>query len=238
MVSNVGPSASGNCLPTQGGLIGESIVSSADGTRIFFNDDGILGYIDTVSGQVTIPNNGYSVFAPNDYELETGATQTRLFADGFLVDTNLNGIGSQVLNVPESIDALYLYGAAFSADGLLLFQPGSQAIDVFDGVTGAFRGRVALPVALSPNFRALVANNKDNRIIAITGNAGDGIAVIDLNSLPEPAPVTWLSAVAAPAMIGSPEVRDTANKRRPESVFPIIHRRPSLLLRAPSQPRQ
>lgn len=138
ILSNVGPSSSGNCLPTQGGLIGESIVSSADGTRIFFNDDGILGYIDTASGQVTIPGNGYSVFAPNEYELEMSATQTRLFADGFFVDTNLNGIGLQVLNVPESIDAQYLYGAAFSADGLLLFQPGSQAIDVFDGLLARF----------------------------------------------------------------------------------------------------
>src|SRR5438552_16664941 len=155
-----GPHLLGNCLPTQGGLVGESIVTSADGTRIFFNDDGILGYIDTVSGQVTIPNNGYSVFAPNNYELEMSATQTRLFADGFLVDTNLNGIGLEVLNVPESIDANYLYGGAFSANRSLFFPPGTNSIDVFDGITGAVRARLALPLPLSPNFPRLVANGE------------------------------------------------------------------------------
>lgn len=234
ILSNVGPSASGNCLPTQGGLIGEGIVSSADGTRIFFNDDGILGYIDTASGQVTVPGNGYSVFAPNNYELEMSATQTRLFADGFFVDTNFNGIGLQVLNVAESIDASYVYGGAFSADGSLFFQPGLNSIDVFDGATGAFRARVSLPVALSPNFRALVSNKKDNRIIAITG-AGDGIAVIDLTSLPAPPPVTWLPAAPAPPMTSSPQVRDTSGLRRAGSPLQRIRHQASPLLRGRSQ---
>ncbi len=236
LLSNVGPASSGNCLPTQGGLIAESIVSSADGTRIFFNDDAILGFIDTASGQVTIPNNGYSVFAQNNYELEMSANQARLFADGFFVDTNLNGIGLQVLNAPESIDAQYVYGGAFSADGSLFFQPGSQAIDVFDGVTGAFRARIALPLPLSPNFRALVANGKDDRIIAITGN-GDGIAVIDLSSIPEPAPVTWLSTIAAPAMTWSPQISETSSRRLPGSPLQTIRRLASPLLRSRSQSR-
>jgi hypothetical protein len=236
ILSNVGPATSGNCLPTQGGLIAESIVTSADGTRIFFNDDAILGFIDTASGQVTIPNNGYSVFAQNNYELEMSATQTRLFADGFFVDTNLNGIGLQVLNVPESIDAEYVYGGAFSADGSLFFQPGLQAIDVFDGVTGAFRARVALPLPLSPNFRALVSNAKDNRIIAITG-IGDGIAVIDLSSLPLPAPVTWLSPSPALPMTWNPQFRDTSGRARLGSPLQTIHHLESSLLRGRSPER-
>ncbi len=65
-------------------------------------------------------------------------------------------------------------------------------------VTGGFRDRVALPLALSPNFRALVSDGKDNRIIAITGTTGNGIAVVDLSTRPEPSPVTWLSVRADP----------------------------------------
>lgn len=185
---------------------------SADGTRIFFNDDGILGYIVTASGSVTIPTNNYGEFAANDYEMQMSATQTRLIADGF-------------------IDALYLYGAAFSADGTLLFQPNSQAIDVFDGVTGVFRGRVALPVALSPNFRALVSDGKDNRIIAITGSTGNGIAVVDLSSLPEPAAVSWLSAHPAPARMNNRLPSLTAKQRSLATPFQRIHRSSSPLLR-------
>jgi hypothetical protein len=236
-VANAGPPSEGNCLPTQGGPIGESIVSSADGTRIFFNDAGLLGYIDTASGQVNLPINNASDLGQGGYEIEMSATQNRLFADGFFVDTNLNNIGLQTLNIAEGIDAAYLYGGAFSADGSLFFQPGAQSIDVFDGVTGAFRARVALPVPLSPNFRALVSNNKDNRIIAITGTAGDGLAVIDLNSLPEPTPVTWLSARAAPAIRGNPQFRDPSNSGRPRNSLLKFHRRASPLLRSRSQSR-
>jgi hypothetical protein len=234
-LSNLGPSG---CLSTDGGVIGPSLASSADGTRIFFNDDGIFGSIDTASGQFAFPNGNDSNIGQGGYEVELNPTQTRLFVDGFFVDSNLNNIGLQVLNSAESIDAQYLYGAAFSADGALLFQPAAQAIDVFDGVTGAFRARVALPVALSPNFRALVSNGKDDRIIAVTGNAGDGIAVIDLSSLPEPPPVTWLFAIPAPAVMGNPQASDTASHRRLESPFPTIHHPASPLLRGLVQPRQ
>ena len=52
ILTNVGPPDLNNCLPTDGGTIGQSIVSSADGIRIFFNDGGTLGYIDTVSAKL------------------------------------------------------------------------------------------------------------------------------------------------------------------------------------------
>jgi len=136
----------------------------------------------------------------------------------------------------ESLDATYVYGGAFSADGSLYFQPGSQAIDVFDGVTGAFRSRIALPVPLCPNFRALVSDGTDNRIIAITGNTGDGIAVIDLSSLPEPAPVTWLSGTASPAMKWNPQFPDPSSPKPLRVPLQTIRRLPSPLLRSTLQP--
>jgi hypothetical protein len=236
--SNVGPPSQGNCLPTEGGTVGTSLASSPDGSRIFFDDSGILGYIDTASGQVSTAPIGDTNLGQGGYEIEVSASQARLFADGFLTDTDLNPIGLQVLNVAESADAQYVYGGVFSADGSLFFQPGTEAIDVFDAVTGAFRTRVALPLPLSPNFRALVSNTNDNRIIAITGNAGDGIAVIDLSSLPEPPPVTWLSAVAAPAVTRNPQASNTSSQKKLESSFPMIHRPASPLLRGLAKPRQ
>jgi|SRR5215469_3893278 len=45
--------------------------------------------------------------------------------------------------------------------------------------------RIALPFVLNANYDALVADGKDNVLLAITGQTGDGIAVIDLTSLPE-----------------------------------------------------
>jgi hypothetical protein len=160
----------------------------------------------------------------------------------------------QTLNVAESVDADYLYGAALSADGTLLFQPADQAIDVFDGNTGSFRARVSLPVPLSPNFRALVSNNRDSRLVAITGSNGNGIAVIDLNSIPEPAPLTYQAdAVSAHLPTSHRRITPSAiagavKARNAFSVVPAIHRRrsplfPSLshaqsMVQAPAQTRE
>lgn len=171
---------------------------SADGERIYTSDEGLAAYYDIPSGQsILAPVADYDSGQGSD-EVVLSANQTRLFSDGFLADSNLNNIGYQALDVAESVDASYVYGAALSADGSLLFQPGTQAIDVFDGNTGTFRARISLPVSLSPNYRALVSNNQDSRLVAITGATGSGIAVIDLNSLPEPAYPAYLSAVPAP----------------------------------------
>ncbi len=49
---------------------------------------------------------------------------------------------------------------------------------------------------LAPNYRALVSNKRDSQLVAITGDTGDGIAVIDMNSIPEPPPSSYFSSAA------------------------------------------
>ena len=53
---------------------------------------------------------------------------TAAFIDGIFADNNLNAIGLEVLNTAESIDAEYLTGSAFSANGRLYF-PGRGSGD-------------------------------------------------------------------------------------------------------------
>jgi hypothetical protein len=114
-----------------------------------------------------------------------------VFGDGLLLDTAMNFHGMLSVNYREVVDANYVEGAAFSGDGRLLFQPGTQNIDIFDGQTGAFVGRVSVGVPLSPNYRALVGDGKDKVLVAITGENGNGIAVIDLSSVPSPAALSY-----------------------------------------------
>ncbi len=76
----------------------------------------------------------------------------------------------------------------------MLFQPTSIGIDIFDGRLGNLLTRISLPVALSPNYDALVSDGADNILVAITGNTGSGIEIIDLTSLPEPQPLPYLEA--------------------------------------------
>ena len=51
--------------------------------------------------------------------------------------------------------------------------------------------RISLPKALSQNYDALVADGKDNLLVAITGANGSGIAVVDLTSVPQPLPLRF-----------------------------------------------
>src|SRR5438093_10489288 len=60
-----------------------------------------------------------------------------------------------------------------------------------DGRLGTLLTRIALPITLSPNYDALVSDGKDNILVAITGTNGDGVAVIDLGSIPEPPPLPY-----------------------------------------------
>jgi hypothetical protein len=102
----------------------------------------------------------------------------------------MNGESYYTVNDRE-YDVLYVYGAKLSPDGGLLFQPSANGTDIYDARLGMLRHRVALPYPLSPNYDALVQNGKDNTLLAITGNNGDGIAILDFNSMAEPAPLPY-----------------------------------------------
>jgi hypothetical protein len=180
---------------------------SADGTRVYVEDEGSTGYYDTVAGQFVYASNADADIGQYSDELTLCACQTLLFFNGFMGDSNLNNLGWQALDIAEQVDANYVYGAAYSADGSLFFQPGVQSIDVFDGHTGVFRARISLPFQLSTNFRALVSDNRDSTLVAIVGD-GSAIGVIDLNSLPEPQPISY--ALATPGRLASRFVRPTA----------------------------
>jgi len=171
---------------------------SADGTRIYFNNAGQVGYVNTTNGILVYSSEigqldgaGYGSF-----EAVLAANQTRVFVNSYTTDSQLNLLGFTALNYRENADANYVYGAALSPDGNLIFQPGLTSIDLFDGRTGSFRGRVALPVTLSANYRALVSDGKDDVFVAITGS-GDGIAVVDLGAVQEPAPVQFVDRTPA-----------------------------------------
>lgn len=125
-----------------------------------------------------------------DYELSLSAKQAQFDASGYLYDYNLEGESYYALNDREVMNIAYVYGAKLSADGSLLFQPSTNGIDVLDGRLGNLLNRIALPVSLSSSYDALVADGKDNVLIAITGNGG-GIAIVDLTSIKELPQLTY-----------------------------------------------
>src|SRR4029077_10676292 len=116
---------------------------------------------------------------------------TWMSASEFLADTNLNPESYITYAERETWNVLAVFGEKVSPDGNFLFSPLQNAVDVIDGKRGTLLSRVSLPVDLSPNYDALVADGHDNVLIAITGDTGSGIAVIDLTSVPEPPPFPY-----------------------------------------------
>lgn len=224
-IASIGPSQLASLSPFD--VYGRPTLT-ADETRLYIDDAGWSGYVDLASNQfVYCPVADYDLGDGSD-EFVLAPNQTVVFGSGIFEDSNLSNLGIQTLDLAELIDANYVYGAAFSADASLFFQPGVNYIDVFNSFTGNFRARVSLPFALSPLFRALVSSGRDSTLVAITGN-GDGIAVVDLNSLPEPEKLSYLPT---PAMLPAhPEilmdlVQPTQNgsHRPPPARSQILHR--------------
>jgi hypothetical protein len=187
-------------LNASGGDIFTRVLLTNDNTRVFTNFGGLIFSIDTATDA--------SFFNPRilgfDYELTLSSNQTRVSGTEYLMDTNLNPQSYLTYLDREVWGEVGVYGEKISPDGNLLFVPLIDAIDVFDGKRGKLLTRVALPFQLSSNYDALVSDGKDNVIIAITGANSDGIAVIDLTSLPE-------SSAQSAAAIAQSELLPPAN---------------------------
>jgi len=165
------------------------LLLTSDNKRLFFTINGYVTVLDTAT-DTTFTN---PIVAEGDYELTLSSNQTWMSTVEYMMDTNLNPEAGVGLNEREVWNQEAVYGEKMSPDGNLLFAPLIDSIDVYDGRTGEFRTRIALPFALSANYDALVADGKDNVLVAITGQTGTGIAVIDLTSLPEPLPLPYPS---------------------------------------------
>jgi hypothetical protein len=165
------------------------VAISSDNSQVFFNDDGSVLSVDTATDKLSYAFDGPECCG--DYDLTLSPNQASLEATSYLFDANLNAESYFVLNDREALSTTYVYGTKFSPDSTLLFQPSTNGIDVYDGRLGTLRTRISLPFALSQNFDALVSDGKDNVLIAITGQTGNGIAIVDLSSLADPPPLSY-----------------------------------------------
>ncbi|MFZ0277643.1 MAG: hypothetical protein WA651_18045 [Candidatus Sulfotelmatobacter sp.] len=201
---------------------------SSDNSRVFLNELGLIYYIDTATDKL-VQANIYTTCCYGNYELTLSGNQARLEGTGYSYDFNLNAESFYTENDREILNISYVYGAKLSPDGRLFFQPSTNGIDVFDGYLGNLLNRISLPVALSPNYDALVDDGTDNILVAITGT-GDGIAVVDLTSITEPPlPYNRKSASRHDRPATLPSLPDNANSRaqqkqpvRPTHAVPYV----------------
>jgi hypothetical protein len=165
------------------------VMISSDNTRVFFNEEGNVFWFDA-TGTVLHPASVETNCCAGDFELALSSNQTQITATSYFYDFDLKAESYYALNDREILNIADVYGAKFSPDGRLLFQPSTNGIDVFDGELGNLLNRISLPVALSSNYDALVDDGTDNILVAITGT-GNGVAIVDLTSISEPPPLTY-----------------------------------------------
>jgi hypothetical protein len=172
----------------------QRIEISSDGSRVYFDTLGRIFYIDTATNSLS-SNTGNEIACCNtSSDITLSASGGTVGASLYFYDADLNAESFLTQNDREVQNISYLYGAKLSPDGSLFFQPSTNGIDVYDGRLGVLLDRVALPFALSQNYDALVSDQSDDMLIAITGATGDGIAVVDLTSISEPSPLPYAEA--------------------------------------------
>jgi hypothetical protein len=222
------------------------VLLSSDNARLYINIAGELLQLDTAT-DATFSN---PVIFGFDYELTLGVNQTAMSATGWIMDTNLNPQSFLTFTDRQGVTTQEVFGAKLSPDGALLFQPLLDSIDVFDARLGTLRTRLALPMQLSANYDALVSDGKDNVLLGISGQNGDGgVAVIDLTALPIPPPLPFNAitgsisanaAVAAPATSSRkallPFTAEAARMRKPRAVTLPLSQRHSHLVNVPKAP--
>lgn len=169
----------------------ERVLLSSDNRRVYLNTWYGLTMVDTASDEEYVTT--YPKYTRYIYDMALSGDSTRLMAGYHLFDANLNRVSNMVAD--ERIDEIASWwdGIKLNANGRLLFNPETYAISLYDGQLGTPVGRIPLPVTLSTVYDPLVVTGKDNVLVAITGDKADGVAVIDLNSVPEPPLFPYLS---------------------------------------------
>ncbi len=168
------------------------VLLSKDNTRVYINEGGLPIAMDTVS-ETTYYNP--ILLISGDYDLSLSSNGTWMSANEYMADTNLNAEAFTAYTEREVWNVLAVFGEKMSPDGNLLFSPLESGIDVLDGKRGNLLTRISLPVSLSSNYDALVSDGIDNVLVAITGDSGSGIAIIDLSLVPEPPPVSYRAMI-------------------------------------------
>lgn len=171
------------------------VLLSPDGSHVYLNENGDAWTLDTSDDslmealQVTVDEGLV--------EMAISADGTTLLTSNFLADSNL-GAKTQVAYIDRDVwYPIAVYGEKLSANGSSLFQPLTNGVDVLDGTTGLLKYRVALPFQIANVYDALVVDNADSLLFAITPT---GIAKIDLTALPSNSSKNSYRTVRTPAL--------------------------------------
>lgn len=162
-----------------GGSAIDRVLISPDGSYVYGSGPFVLN---TATNSIT---EGYQAETDGNGNLDMAISKdgSTLVVMNLVTDANLNAQTGITYVDRDTWLVLAEYGQKLNADGSLIFQPLTTGIDELNASTGLLAYRVELPIQLANAYDALVIDNNDDLLFAITTN---GIAEINLGSLPSP----------------------------------------------------
>ncbi len=212
-----------NFEPVKNGDAFVRVLVTPDDRFVFVNDgsgDAGVWVVDTSDNLLT---EGIQATLAGD-----GNEDAALSGDGsvLLASDLLAGEGLNVFGDLTYVDRdvwlpLAVYGQKLNSDGSLIFQPLTNGIDVHDGTSGLLDYRVQFPIQFADVYDALVLDNTDNLIFAITSA---GIVQINLQSLPTPASRNNRARSVSSLMHGARQRSAASQSRRRDLNRPPVER--------------
>jgi WD40 repeat protein len=193
------------------------VLQSPDGGHVYVNENGHAWILDTSNDSVV---QGLQVTVDEgSVEMAMSGDGSALATANFITDAGLSAL-TEVGYVDRDVWLpLAVYGQKLNQDGSLLFQPLTNGVDVLDGTTGLLKYRVALPIQISNVYDALVADDADASLFAVTS---EGISQINLSAIAQKVTRSMRSRPLFPASRnfhagpGGLRVRDWLNR-------PLLH---------------
>ena len=163
-----------------GGSSYDRVLMSPDGSYVYGSGPFVLNI---TTGLISVGNEASNI-GDGNVDMALSGDGTTLLTEDLLTDAYFNVQGDITYVDRDVWLAVGAYGQKLNTDGSLAFLPLSDGIDVHDTATGLLTHRVELPIQITNASDALVIDNNDGLLFAITTS---GIAEINLSSLPTPA---------------------------------------------------
>jgi hypothetical protein len=194
--------------PSSGGVADkfDRMLLSPDGSKVYTNIEGTSYLIDTANNQM-VESISTSSGDGGVQDLAVSGDGSTVDINGFLTDPSLN---------PEMVPAYIdwetwfptaVLGQKLNADGSILFQPLTDAIDMLSRNAGRLLYRVQIPVTPANVYDPIFVAGGQNTVGVITAT---GVTFVDLSSLPIAAQYTQAFPTVTHTRTGSLAHRQTA----------------------------
>ena len=176
------------------------VLLSPDGSRMYTSLEGPTLWVSTTDNHPYYQTQ-FPLVSGSFPDLSMSADGSTLALQSYFTDNSLTAESYVGYLDSELWFAEFVPGQKLNHDGSILFQPMSDAIDMYSRNTGRLLYRILIPAAPATVYDPLMMTGTTNTVAVITAT---GVMFIDLSGLPIPATLTQPFAKAAHSVPSNP----------------------------------